>query len=133
MKNVLLTIFVLLALLGVISSALMLMKYLESSKNEFATFEEMKEAGLIQKGWLPDYFPKSATNIREGHNIDTNRVWATFKYESSDLQSIEAQCKEIAKSPAGKKFLCPPYETETTTMVLRVNGEGNLLRYENGI
>ena len=88
---------------------------------------------MIQAGWLLDFFPKSATNIKEGHNIDTNRVWASFSYNVKDIKSIETICTRIAQSPGGHKFLCPPYETETTTMVLRNDGSGHFLRYENGI
>ena len=90
-------------------------------------------AGMIERGWLPDYFPKSATNIREGHNIDTNRVWASFNYNVKDIKHIETVCTKVAESADGNKFLCPPYEIKTNTMILRNDGSGHFLSYEDGI
>ena len=88
---------------------------------------------MIKSGWWPDYFPKSATNIEEGHNIGTNRVWASFNYHARDIEAVEDTSLKITESPKGNKFLCPPYEKETITIILRKNGSGIFLSYANGI
>ena len=100
-----------LAAMGIVFGFIFATEYLEIMETEFATFNEMKSAGMIDAGWLPAYFPTSATNIREGHNIDTNRVWASFNYEKSDVKLIEEVCLKIFENNGGSKFLCPPYHS----------------------
>lgn len=133
MKILFLILAIPLSFMGVVLATSMYFQYLENPKSEFATFEEMESAGLIARGWLPEYFPKSATRIREGHNIDTNRVWATFRHDQSDTKSIEEVCLKIAETAAGSKFLCPPYESRTSTLIFRNDGEAYYLSDDNGI
>jgi hypothetical protein len=133
MKSFALVITFLFAALGVVLAALRYMEYTENPKSAFESYEEMERSGLIAAGWLPQYLPSSATNIEESHNIDTNRVWAAFRYQVGDLDSVESACNRIAENDLGKKFLCPPFGKRTSTLVLRNNGEGYYLSYENGI
>jgi hypothetical protein len=39
------------------------------------------EGGVISKGWLPDFLPRSAYNIREKHNYEQNTVIACFSFD----------------------------------------------------
>jgi hypothetical protein len=133
MRAVAVTITLIFALLGVALSALRYMDFTENPRSSFVSFAEMEAAGMIAAGWLPEFLPKSATHIEESHNIDTNRVWASFKYRVGDLQSIEASCKKIAENNLGKKYLCPPLDTRTSTVILGNDGAGYYLSYENGI
>jgi hypothetical protein len=133
MKSFALVITLPLAALGIVLAVLRYMEYTENPKSAFESYEELERSGLIARGWLPQYLPPSATNIKESHNLDTNRVWATFRYQLGDLSSVESACNRIAESDLGKKFLCPPFGTRTSTVVLRNDGEGYYLSYENGI
>jgi len=133
MKSFALVITLPLAALGIVLAVLEYMEYTESAKFAFESYEELERSGLIAQGWLPQYLPSSVTNIEESHNPDTNRVWATFRYQAGDSNSVESACNRIAESDLGKKFICPPFSTRTSTMVLRNNGEGYYLSYENGI
>ena len=122
-----------LALLGVFLSVFQYLHFIENPRGTYASYAEMEQSGLIARGWLPNYLPTSATDIEESHNIDTNRVWAAFKYHVGDVGSVESSCKQVAQNELGTKYLCPPFDTQTATVVLRNNGEGYYLRYENGI
>lgn len=133
MKSFTLVIALPLAALGVVLAAIRYMEYTENPKSAFESYEEMERSGLIARGWLPQYLPPSATDIEESHNLDTNRVWAAFRYQVGDLDSVESGCNRIAENDLGKKYLCPPYDTRTSTLVLRNDGEGYYLSYENGI
>ena len=133
MKSFTLLIALPLAILGVVLAALQYMEYTENPKSTFASYEEMDRSGLIARGWLPQYLPRSATEIVESHNLDTNRVWAAFRYRVGDFDSVESICNRIAENELGKKYHCPPFDTRTSTLVLRNNGEGYYLSYENGI
>lgn len=104
---------------------------MENTRSHYASYIELK--GVIEAGWLPAYFPRSATDIQEGHNIDTNRVWASFSYDAQDIPSLREICKVLAENESGLKFLCPPFDKRTSTFVLKANGKGYYLSYENGI
>lgn len=104
---------------------------MENTRSHYASYKEL--GGAIEAGWLPGYFPRSAIDIQEGHNIDTNRVWASFKYEVSDIPSLREVCKVLAENESGLKLLCPPFDKRTSTFVLKKNGTGHYLSYENGI
>ena len=54
--------------------------YTENPKSYFKNYDEAKASGLMERGWIPTYIPKSSTEIRETHNIDTNRVQMTFQF-----------------------------------------------------
>lgn len=60
-------------------------RYQDSTYNNF---EEAKKSGVTEKGWIPDFLPKSAHGIREQHCIDTNEVWVTFKFSEEDFHKI---------------------------------------------
>lgn len=104
---------------------------MENTRSQYANYKEL--SGAIEAGWLPAYFPRSATDIREGHNIDTNRVWASFKYDARDISDLRKICKVLAENESGLKLLCPPYDKQTSTFVLKKNGTGHYSSYENGI
>jgi hypothetical protein len=57
---------------------------------EYATYAAAKEDGAILRGWLPDFVPTSATDIRESHNLDSNEHWLTFRFDSNDRAEIVA-------------------------------------------
>jgi hypothetical protein len=107
--------------------------YTANPGSTFASYAEIERSGLMAAGWLPQYLPPSATDIEERHNLDTNGVWARFRYEAGDLESVESNCNRIAGNDRGKKFLCPPFDARTSTIVLRNDGTGDFISYENGI
>jgi hypothetical protein len=93
---------VLIGVVAVISSVLALLKsceYLENPKSHYASFSEARNAGaLAEGGWLPDLLPKSATDITEQHNIDTNAMWLAFTFSGAPFSSTPKGCV-LAKAP----------------------------------
>lgn len=65
---------------------------LEQPKSYFRNYISLKESGLIEKGWAPDFIPKSATDIHEQHDLDTNWVKMSFKFEPNDTASLSKAC-----------------------------------------
>lgn len=47
----------------------------------YQTFNEAKKSGAVEKGWIPKTLPKSAVNIKEVHDLDTNMVWIRFEID----------------------------------------------------
>lgn len=104
---------------------------LENTRATYDNYDAL--VGVIDAGWLPEYFPRSATEIVEGHNIDTNRVWASFKYEAKDIPKLRELCKVIFENESGIKLVCPPYEQRTSFFALRKDGTGHYLSFYDGI
>ncbi len=108
-------------------------RYLEQPRSRFATYTEAESAGMFEAGWLPSYLPRSSTDIDESHDIDTNDVWASFKYAPGDTKTIQDNCKVLAKAPSGTKYLCPPFEKQTMTVILKTDGSAWLESHANEI
>ena len=56
-----------------------------------ATYETLlaaQENGAIERGWVPDFLPASAFTIREYHDLDTNEIWGTFRFEPAEWHSL---------------------------------------------
>lgn len=73
-----------LALVGVFALGLFGLAHFENPSSHFETYEELKASGLIERGWVPEQLPRSATAIEESHDIDTNHGRASFKYKMTD-------------------------------------------------
>ena len=50
----------------------------------------------IDAGWIPDFFPSSARDIRERHDIDSNEIWISFAFDPQDLSWIDTACEPAA-------------------------------------
>lgn len=111
---------------------LFLLDRLEKPRSYFATFAEMEAAGMMSRGWLPAFLPRSASEIQEGHDIDTNLVWAAFNYQPGDVEAVEAACRMIASNERGWKYSCPPFDSRTSTLVLRRDVTASYRSYVDG-
>lgn len=61
------------------------MKSLEVTSESYGSYSEVAAiAGIFDAGWIPIWLPKSAINIKEAHDVDTNEAWLTFNFSSSD-------------------------------------------------
>lgn len=47
----------------------------------YATYAEAQRDGAIVRGWIPDFVPHNARNIRDVHNLDTNEQTLIFYIE----------------------------------------------------
>jgi len=133
MKKIFLFFVYVLCLVGLISLVSLGIKILENPKYSYASYAEIKNAELISRGWYPKYLPKSLSKFEGTHNIDTNNVFASFLYEVGDDQTVSTSCKIILSNENSKKYICPPYEKNTATIILNSNGNGYYLKYGNGI
>ncbi len=78
----------------------------ETITNYFANYSEMQSSGIFEKGWLPSYLPKSATAIKENHNLDSNIVNATFVFNPTDVESVKENCKALEETETANIFSC---------------------------
>jgi hypothetical protein len=78
---ILITLRVRLFLLSIIALAGGCSEMVESS---YATYADAERAGAVGRGWVPAFVPRSATAIREAHDLDTNDQWLRFRLPDGD-------------------------------------------------
>lgn len=101
--------------------------YLTNSETRtlnFSNYDEMVNSGIIEAGWVPSYLPKSSVEIFEQHNIDSNRVDISFKYDIGEKIEVEELCTNIVRNENGSKYVCPPYVGRNSILTLRTDGTG---------
>jgi len=76
---------------------------IKSSK--YTSFQEASQKGAFKSGWLPQALPRSAMNIVEAHNVDSNELWATFRYSNNDIHGLTKECaiNQKARLPNAKR------------------------------
>jgi hypothetical protein len=53
-------------------------------ESAFAGVKEARSSGAVDRGWVPGQLPESATNLHELHDTDTNEVWGTFRFPTTE-------------------------------------------------
>jgi hypothetical protein len=66
---------------------------METTEDAHPDLQAAINAGVMQKGWIPQFLPPSTRDIRLSSNLDTNEVWLHFSMNSSDRGSIENACR----------------------------------------
>jgi len=51
-------------------------------------------SGIVQKGWVPDWLPEHARQIREIHDLDTNEWAVSFAYASERGLAVPDGCMQ---------------------------------------
>ncbi len=111
--------------IGVILASLALLlawcEYTENPKSYFATYVDAKNSGIMDRGWIPSFIPRSSREIREKHNLDTNTVEMLFKYSPGDTQEVEKNCPKKETTSRGTKWYCEYFESKVT---MELNSDG---------
>ncbi|HET7220685.1 MAG TPA: hypothetical protein VFJ02_21680, partial [Vicinamibacterales bacterium] len=92
--------------------------YSDAVTNAYATRAEAERDGAIERGWVPRGLPPSAHDLREAHNLDTNRRWGLFHFEEADREALRAVLKPDEISLAGIRSE-PPLRVEWWPLLLR--------------
>lgn len=70
---------------------------LEVTESYYEAYEKVAEIpNVFDVGWIPAWLPKTAKQIKESHDIDTNEVWITFEFSASD--KFYETCLSLKKS-----------------------------------
>jgi hypothetical protein len=56
--------------------------------------------GAFARGWLPELLPRSARQLREVHDLDTNARWLAFRADSADLADVTATLAPLTLAQA---------------------------------
>lgn len=60
----------------------------EVVEERYATWEEARLAGAVEEGWIPPFVPRSATDLRDLHDIDSNLQILRFQAPTEDLEAM---------------------------------------------
>jgi hypothetical protein len=69
--------------------------------NSYATLAEAQQAGAMERGWIPKELPPGAHDIREAHDLDSNRRWGLFNFHESDAGAMRAMLQPEEITLAG--------------------------------
>ena len=78
---------------------------LEQPKSHFTDFKGLEKSGLIERGWVPSFIPQSAYDIHEQHDLDTNWVQMSFKFNPKDTSTMVNSCS-VTKEKESTIYLC---------------------------
>ena len=84
----------------------------------YATLAEARQAGAIANGWMPQGLPEGAHDIREAHDLDTNRRWGLFSFSGADHDAMRALLT-IEELPPGRLSCDVPGRIEWWPVLLR--------------
>jgi hypothetical protein len=56
----------------------------------YATLDEAVAAGAVERGWLPRDLPPGTHEIREAHDLDSNRRWGLFNFPPEQASALRA-------------------------------------------
>jgi hypothetical protein len=62
---------------------------IETTSNVYATVAEARAAGAIERGWVPEGLPASATDLREAHR-GPEAQWGVFVFPPADGAAVRA-------------------------------------------
>ncbi|MFC3814937.1 hypothetical protein [Lysobacter sp. GCM10012299] len=68
---------------------------LETLDTHFSTAKEAIDAGMVEKGWIPNWIPQDATDLREVHNLDSNVSELSFAMPSGSQVHLSSDCKPV--------------------------------------
>jgi hypothetical protein len=92
----------------------------ETFESHYSDRQEAQRDGVFERGWLPDWLPASATDIREIHNLDTNEGAFSFSVQAGWSPPEAAGCAPSSQVTAPRiRFRHFPSKIEQRTGILK--------------
>ena len=63
---------------------------LDVMTGSYATLQEAAAEGAIDRGWVPRGLPPGTREIREAHDLDSNRRWGLFDFPPAEADTLRA-------------------------------------------
>lgn len=82
--------------------ALLVIACSEQATKFYPKYEDAANDGAVKRGWIPEIVPKTATEIHEHHNLDTNEVWIRFNVPRLDRNRLTAGLKKLTDEEIAK-------------------------------
>ena len=65
----------------------------------YADWDAAEQSGSIRRGWIPNWLPKEAINIREKHDLDSSAVAISFDHADQIFQFKKVVCEKGSDAP----------------------------------
>jgi hypothetical protein len=72
----------------------------ETFESRYSDWQKAQKDGAFERGWLPDWLPPSAADIREIHDLDTNAGAFSFLVPTSWSPPEAAGCVPSSQAAA---------------------------------
>lgn len=73
----------------------------------YATLDEARREGAIERGWIPEGLPPGTHDIREAHDLDSNRRWGLFSFRPEESDVLRRLLKPAETSLNGVRVDAP--------------------------
>lgn len=132
-----LSIFIPLIVLGSVAFGILSLVFLgpgDTITTQFTSYEEAKQSGAFERGWLPPILPPSAKNITEKNNLDFNFGSGAFTFSPNDITYFMDSGAKIAEmnstnSKQVKKYkkrgyMLLSFSNESSSWIIAVHPDG---------
>lgn len=68
----------------------------EVFEESYPNMQAVRAHGAIDRGWVPDWVPEDASNIRELHKIDTDESMLSFEMPPDARWTLPNECRPVA-------------------------------------
>ena len=100
----------------------------ETQRATYATYSAAETEGAVRRGWIPEYVPRSATDITEVHDLDLNTQRLRFRAPEADLRAMVAAFVPISLAEARSLAVWSPALSGDWPAELSVDGDGTRAR-----
>lgn len=84
-----------LALVVLLAAALSALKCSERQESFYTSLADAEHDGAVARGWVPEILPRSATGIRECHDLDSNETWGMFQFGHADAEKLRGGLSDV--------------------------------------
>ena len=74
----------------------------------YATLDEARREGAIERGWIPEGLPPGTHDMREAHDLDSNRRWGLFSFPPEESDVLKRLLKADEKALSDVRIDAPP-------------------------
>ncbi|HDS1039052.1 TPA: hypothetical protein QDZ42_002068 [Stenotrophomonas maltophilia] len=70
--------------------------------SRFDTLQAAREQDMVRKGWVPEWVPPDATDLREVHDLDSNVSELAFRKPVATQIRLPAHCRKTRYSSSAR-------------------------------
>jgi len=78
--------------------AIVYLSWSERENNSFENYQSVVDSGLITRGWVPLFIPKSSYNINEYHAVDKPNIYVELYFKPEDISYFNRACTLLSES-----------------------------------
>src|SRR5215203_1826585 len=67
----------------------------------YDSYELALSDGAMSRGWIPMWLPRTSSEIREAHSVETNQSMLAFKFDGAEVLEANGTCSQIGPLDPG--------------------------------